>query len=148
MPSVYDEKAKCRVAEMDRTQFDSECEPENRKFFASFIEAWTKAGGQLKWGAGGVGLRALAGAAGSSAKEVGICFLAPKYAVKQDRIELSCTPLKKQLGDVAVKALHEGLRSAAGDHFKGTTMVSVICPGQLLANSQKDLIATLLATFS
>lgn len=39
----------------------------------------------------------------------------------------------------------EGLRKAAGEQVKGATMVSVVCPGQLPANSQQALIAVLLA---
>jgi hypothetical protein len=143
MPSSYDENAKCRVGEMDEEQFYSECDKDNGQFFKSLISTWTKAGGSLKWGAGGVGLRiAIPGAGG---KEVGVCFLAPKYAGKQDRIELSCATLTKQLGDAAVKKLHEGLRKAAEDNFKGTTMVSLVCPGQLSSKSQKAVIDSLLS---
>lgn len=109
MPSYYDEKAKCRVGEMDEKQFYSECDRDNARFFKSLIADWTKAGGTLKWGAGGVGLRAAISGSGKQAKEVGLCFLAPKFAGKQDRIELSCTALAKQIGEAAVKALQDGL---------------------------------------
>ena len=148
MPSYYDEKAKCRVGEMDERQFYSECDGDNARFFKSLITSWTKAGGALKWGAGGVGLRAAIGGSGKQAKEVGVCFLAPKFAGKQDRIELSCTALAKQIGEAAVKALQDGLRAAAGDHVKGTTMLSVVCPGQVAAKSQKAIIASLLSVAS
>jgi len=72
MPSHYDEKKKCRVGTMDEQQFYSESDEDNGEFFKSLIAAWQKRGGTLKWGAGGVGLRApLAG------KDIAICFLAP-----------------------------------------------------------------------
>jgi hypothetical protein len=145
MPSFYDEKAKCRVGVMDEEQFYAECDEDSGEFFKSLIGAWTKAGGSLKWGAGGVGLRAAIGGRGRETKEVGVCFLAPKFAGKQDRIEVACTALAKQLGEAAVKALHDGLRQAADEHVKGATMVSVVCPGQLPAKSQKAIMASLLS---
>ena len=129
MPSHYDEKARCRVGEMDEEQFYTESDEDSGLFFKSLIGAWVKAGGSLKWGAGGVGLRASIREKGKEAKEVGICFLAPSFAGKQDRIELSCAALKKQIGEGAVNALHDGLRTAAGENVKGATMVSVVCPG-------------------
>lgn len=144
MPSVYDERAKCRVGEMDEAQFFAESDPDNGAFFAVLMKAWTEAGGRIRWGAGGAGLRATG--SGPGGKEVGVCFLAPKYAGKQDRVELSCTPLKKQIGEDAVDALHAGLRSAAGTSVKGTTMVSVVCPGRLPAKAQRAVIDSLLAT--
>ena len=143
MPSYYDEKAKCRVGEMDEKQFYAESDKDNGTFFKSLVAAWTKAGGSLKWGAGGAGLRAKA-----DGKEVGVCFLAPKFAGKQDRIELSCTALKKQLGDNAVDALHNSLRTAAGESFKGTTMVSLVNPGKLPDKAQKAIVKSLLAVAS
>jgi|GEM_PF-2516004 len=145
MPSFYDEKSKCRVGEMDLEQFYRESDEENGKFFRALLEAWNKAGGSLKWGAGGVGLRTPIGASGNGSKEVGVCFLAPKFAGKQDRIELSCSALKKQLGEAAVESLHSGLRAAAADHFKGTTMVSIVGPGKLGAKSQLGIINALMA---
>jgi len=140
MPSHYDEKAKCRVGEMDEQQFYAECDKDNGQFFKTPIADWTKAGWSLKWGAGGVGLRTSIGESGKNAKEVGVCFLAPKFAGKQDRIELSCTALTKQMGEVAVKTMQDGLRKAAGERVKGATMVSVVCPGQLPAKAQAALI--------
>lgn len=142
MPSYYDEKAKCRVGEMNAEQFYAECDRENRSFFESLIAAWTKAGGSLKWGAGGVGLRLSLGGKSKDSKEVGVCFLAPSFARKQDRIEVACTTLAKQIGASAMKKLQDGLRQAAGEHVKGTTMVSVVCPGQLSIKSQKALIGS------
>ena len=144
MPSYYDEKAKCRVGEMDEDQFFAECDQGSGPFFKSLMAAWTKAGGNLKWGAGGVGLRTLIGGKGKDAKVVGVCFLAPQFAGKHDRIELACTRLAKQIGESAMKSLQAGLREAAGENVKGTTMVSVVHPGQLPAKSQKALIAALL----
>ena len=86
MPSYYDEKAKCRVGEMDVEQFYAGCDDDNRPFFKLLIAAWTKSGGSLKWGAGGVGLRAAPCGNGNGVKEIGVCFLAPKFAGKQDRL--------------------------------------------------------------
>ena len=93
MPSYYDDKKKCRVGEMDESQFYRESESVNAAYFKKLIVAWTKAGGLLKWGAGGVGLRGPI-----DSKETGVCFLAPQFAGKQDRIELACTALVKQIG--------------------------------------------------
>lgn len=143
MPSYYDEKARCRVGEMDEKQFNGECNADSGAFFKSLIAAWIAAGGSLKWGAGGVGLRMSTGGKGS--KDVGVCFLAPQFAGKQDRIELSCTSLKKQVGEHAIEALQNGLQAAAGAHLKGATMISVVCPGQLSGKSQKAIIASLLS---
>lgn len=84
MASPYDSAKKCRVGTMDERQFYSEAANANGAYFKSLIDAWQKKGGSLKWGAGGVGLRSPIGS-----KEVGICFLAPAYAGKKDRIELS-----------------------------------------------------------
>src|SRR5262245_43168781 len=108
MPSHYDPKKKCRVGIMDEQQFFGECDKRNAGYFRSLITAWTKGGGELKRGAGGVGLRGkIAG------KQVGVCFLAPAFAGKRDRIELECTTLAKQLGDARCKALLTTLRQAA-----------------------------------
>ncbi|MBI3408294.1 MAG: hypothetical protein HY040_08050 [Planctomycetes bacterium] len=146
MASFYDEKAKCRVGEMDADQFYAECDEDTGPFFKSLMTAWTKAGGSLKWGAGGVGLRVSLGGKAKDAKEVGVCFLAPKYAGKQDRIELACTTLAKQIGQSAMKLLNDKLREAAGEQVKGATMISVVCPGQLPPKSQKAVIEALLVS--
>jgi hypothetical protein len=140
MPSYYDEKNKCRVGTMDEAQFYKECGVESGTYFRSLIEAWTKAGGLLKWGAGGVGLRGLI-----DGKEVGVCFLAPQFAAKQDRIELACTTLTKQLGRARSKALEDALRSAASNQMLGKTMVSIVQPGTLPTLKQKALTKAFLA---
>jgi hypothetical protein len=145
MPSRYDEKAKCRVGEMDEGQFFDECDAESAAFFKALLAAWAKAGGTLKWGAGGVGLRIALGQEDKAAKECGVCFVAPKFAGKQDRIELGCTTLLKQIGREKVNALQAGLRAAAGEQLKGTTMVSVVRPGHLPVKGQKAVIDALLA---
>lgn len=93
MGSHYDPAKKCRVGTMDEKQFYAESDASNGAYFRDLLEAWIKAGGSLKWGAGGVGLR---GAVGD--REVGICFLAPAFGTKKDRIELTCALLRKQLG--------------------------------------------------
>lgn len=138
MPSYYDEKKKCRVGTMDEKQFYSESGAENEKFFRTLIAAWQERGGTLKWGAGGVGLRAPA-----AGKEIGICFLAPQYAGKKDRIELSLTALAKQVGDGRALKLKLALQKAAGDSFKGSSMVSIVEPGKLPAGAQAALVTTL-----
>lgn len=140
MPSYYDEKKKCRVGTMDDAQFHSECGPENASYFRSLMQAWTKAGGALKWGAGGVGLRGPV-----DGKEIGICFLAPQFAGKKDRIELACTTLAKQIGPGRNAVLEKDLRSAAGDQVLGKTMISIVDPGTLAAASQKALTKAFLA---
>jgi hypothetical protein len=134
MPSRYDEKKKCRVGTMDADQFYSEASKENGACFRSLIASWQKGGGNLKWGAGGVGLR---GAVAD--KEIGICFLAPAFAGKKDRIELSLTTLAKQIGDGPCQELKSALQHAAGDNFKGTSMISIVEPGARSAASQKAL---------
>ena len=58
MASHYDEAKKCRVGTMDEPQFQAESDAENGRYFRDLIAAWQKAGGGLKWGAGGVSLRA------------------------------------------------------------------------------------------
>jgi hypothetical protein len=139
MPSHYDPAKKCRVGTMDETQFYAECGPDSGPYFRRLIECWTKAGGTLKWGAGGVGLR------GSMAgKEVGICFLAPQFADKYDRIELACTTLAKQIGRDRNAAFEGALRAAAGDAVLGKTMMSVVQPGALPAAKQAALSKALL----
>ena len=77
--------------------------------------------------------------------EVGVCFLAPKFAGKQDRVELACATLAKQIGAEAVKTLSDALRKAGGDQVKGTTMISLLRPGDLSHKSQKDVMASLIA---
>lgn len=139
MPSRYDPKAKCRIGTMDEDQFYAECDKASGAYFRGLLAAWTKAKGGLKWGAGGVGLRGVIGGAGKDAKEVGVCFLAPKFAGKQDRIELACTALAKQIGDTRCRKLQNAIRAAAGDSVSGNTMLSVIQPGLLSAPAQKKL---------
>jgi hypothetical protein len=134
MASHYDEKAKCRVGTMDEDQFNTECEPTNVSFFSEMIAAWRKAGGTLKWGAGGVSLR---GAVDS--KDISICFLAPQFAGKKDRIELGCASLTKQIGKDRLSSLEESLRQAAGEQVLGKTMISIVEPGVLPAAKQKAL---------
>jgi hypothetical protein len=119
---------------MDEAQFDAESDEANRGFFRSLIDSWTSAGGSLKWGAGGVGLRGII-----DGKEVGVCFLAPKFAGKQDRIELACTALAKQIGPTRMKEFEAALRSAAGELVLGKTMISVVQPGTLPAAKRKEL---------
>ena len=138
MPSRYDPEKNCRVGTMDEDQFYRESNPVNASYFEELLTEWTSGGGQLKWGAGGVGLRASVGG-----KEVGICFLAPAFAKKKDRIELSLTPLAKAIGAEACDKLKAGLREAAGDRFKGSSMVSVVRPGELTRSEQSALSATL-----
>ena len=138
MPSYYDEKKKCRVGTMDEDQFYTEASKEDGKCFKSLIAGWQKCGGSLKWGAGGVGLR---GAVAD--KEVGVCFLAPAFAGKKDRIELSLSTLSKQIGDAQCQKLKTALQDAAGDHFKGSSMISIVKPGELSAASQKSLTTAL-----
>jgi hypothetical protein len=133
-PSYYDAKKKCRVGTMDEEQFYAECDKSNGAYFRSLMAAWREAGGSLKWGAGGVGLRGPI-----EGKEVGICFLAPAFAGKRDRIELACAGLAKQIGDSRCKKLQDALRKAAGESVAGNTMISIIQPGELTAAQQKAL---------
>ena len=138
MTSHYDSAKNCRVGTMDEKQFQAEAGKASGAYFKTLIGAWTKKGGTLKWGAGGVGLR------GSiKGKEVGICFLAPAYASKKDRIELSLTALAKQVGAPRCETLKTALQKAAGDHFKGASMVSILEPGELAAKDQKSLTSAL-----
>lgn len=124
---------------MDEDQFYAECDDASGAFFRNLLAHWTKAGGALKWGAGGVGLRGVLRGQGADGKEVGVCFLAPQFAGKKDRIELACTTLAKQIGHAATEKLHAALRQAAGASVAGKTMVSVIQPGLLPASAQKSL---------
>jgi hypothetical protein len=134
MPSYYVPEKKCRVGTMEESQFYSECLAGNAVYFRNLIEAWLKAGGDLKWGAGGVSLR---GAVDD--KDVSICFLAPQFSAKQDRIELACTTLRKQIGPARSDELENSLRSAAGEQVLGKTMISVVHPGTLANSNQKAL---------
>jgi hypothetical protein len=134
MASHYDEKKKCRVGIMDEDQFYGECGAGNAAWFRGLIQHWTEAGGALKWGAGGVSLRGTI-----DGKEVAVCFLAPEFAGKQDRIELACTTLTKQIGQKGSKKLEDAIRSSAGDLALGKTMISVVQPGTLPAGKQKAL---------
>ncbi len=138
MTSRYDPKQNCRVGTMDESQFYAEASTENSDWFRSLIEAWQKAGGTLKWGAGGVGLRATV-----RGKETGICFLAPAFKGKKDRMELACTALAKQLGAKRCQALQNSLREVAGDQVLGKSMLSVVQPGTLPMAKQKKLTKVL-----
>jgi hypothetical protein len=134
MPSHYDPKKKCRVGTMDESQFYAESGEETREYFRGLMAAWAKAGGVLKWGAGGVSLRGEI-----DSKEVSICFLTPQFAGKQDRIELACTTLTKQIGLARARELENALRSAAGELVLGNTMISIVQPGTLPAAKKKAL---------
>lgn len=68
-----------------------------------------------------------------------ICFLAPQFASKQDRIELACTTLSKQIGGARAAALQNALRVAAGELVPGETMISIVQPGTLSVANQKAL---------
>jgi hypothetical protein len=143
MPSYYDPKKKCRVGTMDEKQFHAECAKESGGYFRALIDAWTKAGGSLKWGAGGVGLRGPI-----DGKEVGVCFLAPQFAGKQDRIELACTALTKQIGPARFQKLESALRAAAGENVLGKTMISIVQPGSLPKAKQQALTKSLVDLLS
>jgi len=134
MPSHYDPKQKCRVGVMDEPQFYAECNPASSAYFRALIAAWLKASGTLKWGAGGVSLRGMV-----NGKDVSVCFLAPQFASKQDRIELACTTLAKQIGAARNDKLGKSLRSAAGEKVLGKTMISVVQPGTLPDTRRKAL---------
>ena len=138
MASHYDKAKNCRVGIMDEDQFYAEAGKASGTYFKTLIGTWTKKGGALKWGAGGVGLRTPI-----KGKEVGICFLAPAYAGKKDRIELSLTVLGKQIGATRCEALKAALQKAAGDQMKGASMVSILDPGGLSASAQKSLTSAL-----
>jgi hypothetical protein len=122
---------------MDERQFYDEADQENGACFRMMLGAWKKAGGTLKWGAGGVGLRGKV-----NGKDVGFCFVAPAFKGKKDRIELGCAQLKKQLGESQCSRLVESLRRAAGDSVKGQSMISIPNPGELPASKQKALMKT------
>ena len=134
MPSYYDEKAKCRVGTMEENQFYAECESESAPYFREMIASWVKSGGSLKWGAGGVSLRGAV-----DGKEISICFLAPQFAGKKDRIELACTTLGKQMGKDRLSDLEKSLRLTADEHVLGKTMISIVEPGVLTPTKQKAL---------
>lgn len=134
MASHYDPAKKCRVGTMDESQFQKECDEPNGAYFQDLMAAWKKAGGELKWGAGGVGLRGEI-----EGKLTGVCFLAPKFASKKDRIELACATLAKQIGKDNCSQLQEAIRNAAGGNVLGTSMISVIQPGLLAAAKRKAL---------
>ena len=70
-------------------------------------------------------------------REIGICFLAPAFGAKKDRIELTCASLRKQLGAARCDELVAALRKAAGDRVAGTSMISIIQPGDLSAAGKK-----------
>ena len=140
MPSFYDPKKKCRVGTMDESQFYAESGEATGSYFRGLITAWSKAGGVLKWGAGGVSLRGEI-----DGKEVSICFLAPQFAGKQDRIELACTTLTKQIGPARASELENALRAAAGEQALGKTMISIVQPGALPPAGQKALTKAFLA---
>lgn len=139
MPSYYDAEKKCRAGTMDEAQFRAESRPGTAAFFATLIDAWTTAGGLLRWGAGGVSLR---GSIGGS--EIAVGFLAPQFAGKKDRIELACVSLAKQLGADRIGKLEAALRAAGSDHVLGKTMISIVEPGSLPPASQRALIKAFL----
>jgi hypothetical protein len=139
MPSYYDPAKKCRAGTMDEAQFQAEADPKSASFFATLIAAWVKAGGSLRWGAGGVSLRGSIGG-----NEIAICFLAPQFAGKKDRIELACATLAKQIGAARLEALEQALRSAASSHVLGKSMISVVEPGLLPSTGQRALIKAFL----
>lgn len=138
MTSHYDPKKNCRVGTMDEKQFYKESDKINGAYFKKLIGAWEQKGGTLKWGAGGVGLRCEI-----KGREVGVCFVAPLYAKKCDRIELSCTPLKKQIGEGKCNKFVEAIRSAAGENVLGSSMISIVEPGKLSASKQNALTKAL-----
>ena len=134
MPSYYDASKNCRVGMMDEAQFYSEAGAESRAYFKALLAAWGKAGGTLKWGAGGVGLRGEV-----KGKEFGFCFVAPAFRSKTDRIELGCSQLEKQIGEPRCRTLVDSLRDAAGDQCKGQSMISIMDPGSLPVAKRKSL---------
>ena len=140
MTSHYDSKKNCRVGTMDEKQFYKESDKVNGAYFKKLIASWEKAGGTLKWGAGGVGLRGEI-----DGREAGVCFVAPVYAKKRDRIELSCSPLKKQIGEAKCSKFVEKIRSAAGENVLGSSMISIVEPGKLSASEQNALTKALCA---
>ncbi len=140
MTSRYDAKKKCRVGTMDEKQFYAESYRKSGAYFRDLLRAWEKAGGMLRWGAGGVGLRAVV-----DGREIGICFLAPPFGAKKDRIELTCASLRKQLGAARCDELVAALRKVAGDRVAGTSMISIIQPGDLSTTGKTALTRALIA---
>jgi hypothetical protein len=140
MASRYDQAKKCRVGTMDEPQFYAEASQANGTYFRSLMAEWKKRGGTFQWGAGGLGLRA-----GVEGKQIGVCFLAPVFAGKKDRIEMSLTILGKQIGAARCAALKAALEKAAGTHLKGTSMVSIVEPGDLPDSGRKGVSDALLA---
>jgi hypothetical protein len=138
MPSHYDHSKNCRAGTMDEAQFYDEAGAGSAAYFKSLLAKWGKAGGTLKWGAGGVGLRGEV-----KSKEVGFCFVAPAFGSKTDRIELGCSQLKKQIGEARCSTLVNSLRDAAGDQCKGQSMISITSPGSLPAAKLKALTKAL-----
>jgi hypothetical protein len=69
-----------------------------------------------------------------------VCFLAPKFAGKKDRIELACAGLTKKIGKARCERLCVALRAAAGERVLGTSMLSVVDPGGLSAAGAKALV--------
>jgi hypothetical protein len=135
MVSYYDTEKKCRVGTMDEAQFRAETSASSAAFFSNLVEAWTRAGGLLKWGAGGVSLRgSIAG------REIAVCFLAPQFAGKKDRIELACATLAKQIGSARLGQLEAALRAVAGEHVLGKSMISIVEPGLLSSPNQAALV--------
>lgn len=139
MPSHYDAAKKCRVGTMDEAQFRAETSARTASFFSDLVEAWTSAGGLLRWGAGGVSLRGTI--AGS---EIAVCFLAPQFAGKKDRIELACATLVKQIGSAKLSQLEAALRAAAGEQVLGKSMISVVEPGLLSSPNQAAVVKAFL----
>lgn len=140
MASHYDKSKNCRVGTMDLDQFYDESGSDSAAYFETLLAAWSKAGGTEKWGAGGVGLRCSLGS-----KDIGVCFLAPAFGTKKDRIELSLKGLAKQMGAPACTRLKQSLSDAAGDSFKGATMVSVVEPGALKAKARRAITTALVS---
>ncbi len=135
MPSRYDADKNCRVGTMDERQFYKEADRQNGAYFRTLLASWQQAGGTLKWGAGGVGLRG-----DVRGKDVGFCFVAPAFKGKADRIELGCAQLKKQLGEARCRRLVESLRRVAGDRVKGQSMISITNPGTLSVCNKEALM--------
>ncbi len=77
--------------------------------------------------------------------EVALRFLAPVFGGKKDRIELTCAELRKQLGDARCDNLITALRKAAGDQVAGTSMISVIQPGDLPTADRNALTLAFIA---
>lgn len=134
MASYYDPEKKCRTGTMDEAQFRAESGEMSATFFAALMASWTRAGGELKWGAGGVSLRGKV-----DGRDLAVCFLAPQFAGKKDRIELACATLAKNMEPRRLEQLQLALRSAAGKQVLGTSMISVVDPGLLQQEGQDAL---------